>query len=147
MIKVFARNKDDVSKAAIDFFSFGHLIGGYFGFIILGAIFLVIFGDFLISFCIFIIFLSGTFWELIENTLLYKKNIKFGYRRDSVLNSMMDVIFFTNGGVIAAISLEVSIDTFWITTAIFYIVDIVLMSVYANLIIGLFKNIYKKKSN
>jgi hypothetical protein len=136
-----------VSKAAIDFFSFGHLIGGYFGFIMLGAIFLVIFGDFLILFCISIIFLSGAFWELIENTLLYKKNIKFGYRRDSVLNSSMDVILFTSGGIIATIFFELSIDTFLITTAFFFIVNVLIMSVYANSIISLFENIIKKKNS
>ncbi len=145
MIKVFARSKDDVSKAAIDFFSFGHLIGGYFIFIILDALFFVIFGQFVILLCIFTIFLCGTFWEIVENTVLLKKNIKFGYRRDSLLNSSMDVVLLTSGGLIAAFFLELNLDTFWVATAFFYIVTVLLMSIYANSILGLFRNITKKK--
>lgn len=146
MIKVFATSKDDISKAAIDFFSFGHLLGGYFTFIILDALFFVIFGQFVILLCIFTIFLCGTFWEIIENTIFFKKNIKFGYRRDSLLNSSMDIIMLTIGGLIAAVCLELSLDTFLVTTAFFYIGNVLLMSIYANSIIDLFKNIIQKKS-
>ena len=147
MIKVFATSKDDISKAAIDFFSFGHLLGGYFIFIILDALFFVIFGEFVILLCIFTIFLCGTFWEIIENTIFFKKNIKFGYRRDSLLNSSMDVVLLTSGGLIAAVCLELSLDTFLVTTAFFYIGNVLLMSIYANSIIDLFKNIIKKKKS
>jgi len=145
MIKLFAKNKDDVSKAAIDFFSFGHIIGGYFAFIVSDALFLAIFGEFVIPLCIFTIFLCGTFWEIIENTIFYKKNIKFGYRRDSLVNSVMDVIMFTSGGIIAAVCFELNPNTFLITTAFYYIINVLLMSIYAHLIIGLFRNIIKKK--
>lgn len=145
MIKVFAKSKDDISRAAIDFFSFGHLLGGYFIFIVLDALFFVIFGQFVILLCIFTIFLCGILWEIIENTLLFKKNIKFGYRRDSFLNSSMDVVILTSGGIIAAVILELSIDTFLIITAFFYIGNILIMSIYANYIIGVFRNINKKK--
>jgi hypothetical protein len=147
MIKAFARSKSDVSKAAIDFFSFGHLIGGYFAFIVLDALFFVIFGQFVVLLCIFIIFLSGTFWELIENTIFYKKNIKFGYRRDSLINSVIDIIMFTSGGIIAAICFELNPNTFLITTTLYYIINVLLMSIYADAILGLFRNIIKKKSS
>ena len=145
MFKIFARIKEDVSKAAIDFFSFGHLIGGYFGFIILGALFLAIFGEFLILICIFIIFLCGAFWELFENTMLYKKNIKFGYRKDSLINSVTDIIIFTSGGAIAAACFELNPNAFLVTTAFYYIINVLLMSIYADVILGLFRNIIKKK--
>ncbi|GAH12869.1 unnamed protein product [marine sediment metagenome] len=147
MSKIIARNKDDISKAAIDFFSFGHFIGGYFGFIILDALYLVIFGEFVILLCIFTIFLCGTFWEIIENTIFFKKNIKFGYRRDSLLNSSMDVVILTSGGLIAAFCIELSPDTFLITTTFFYIGNVLLMSIYANSIMGLFRNITKNKKS
>jgi hypothetical protein len=146
MNKIFAKNKGDVSKAAIDFFSFGHLIAGYFAFLILDALFLVIFGEFVILLCFFTIFLCGVFWEIIENTIFFKKNIKFGYRRDSLLNSSMDVIMLTTGGVIASIFLELNPDTFLIATAFFYIGIILLMIIYANWIMDLFRSFYKKKS-
>lgn len=145
MIKVFARNKDDVSKAAIDFFSFGHTIGGYFAFVVSDALFLVLIGEYLILLCIFVIFLCGVLWEVIENTFFFKKNIKFGYRRDSLVNSVMDVIMFTSGGIIAAVCFELSPNTFLFTTAFFYIINVLLMSIYANAILSLSRNIIKKK--
>lgn len=145
MNKVFAKKKGEVSKAAIDFFSFGHLIAGYFIFIILDAFYFVIFGEFIILLCIFTIFLCGTIWEIIENTIFFKKNIKFGYRRDSLLNSSMDVVILTSGGLIAAFCLELNIETFLITTAFFYISTVLLMAIYANSIIDLFRIITKKK--
>ena len=147
MNKVFAKKKGDVSKAAIDFFSFGHLIAGYFAFIILKAFFFVIFGEFTILPSIFTIFLSGIFWEIIENTFFFKKNIKFGYRKDSLLNSSMDIVILTGGGLIAAACLELNIETFLITTAFFYISTVLLMGIYANSIIDLFRNITKKKKS
>ena len=145
MNKVFAKKKGDVSKAAIDFFSFGHLIAGYFAFIILDAFFFVIFGEFVFLLCIFTIFLCGIFWEIIENTFFFKKNIKFGFRRDSLLNSSMDIAILTIGGVIASVFLELSPDTFLVATVFFYIGNVLLMSIYANSIIGLFRSITKKK--
>ena len=42
MNKILAKKKEDISKAAFDFFSFGHLLGGYIAFIILYAFYLVI---------------------------------------------------------------------------------------------------------
>ena len=140
MNKVFAKKKGDVSKAAIDFFSFGHILAGYLIFLILDALFLVIFGEFVILLCFFTIFLCGVFWEIIENTYFFKKNIKFGYQRDSLLNSSMDIIMLTIGGVIASIFLELGLDTFLVTTAFFYIGCILLMSLYANWIMDLFSS-------
>ena len=144
MNKIIAKNISDVSRAAIDFFSFGHLIAGYFVFIILDAFFFVIFGEFVFLLCIFTIFLCGIFWEIIENTIFFKKNIKFGFRRDSFINSSMDVVLLTSGGLIAAFFLELSPDTFLVATVFFYIGNVLLMSVYANSIIGLFRNITNK---
>lgn len=145
MNKVFAKKKGDVSKAAIDFFSFGHTLAGYLIFLILDALFLVIFGEFVILLCFFTIFLCGVFWEIIENTYFFKRNIKFGYRRDSLLNSSMDIVMLTIGGVIASLFLELNQDIFLIITAFFYIGNILLMSLYANWIMDLFSSIIKKK--
>ncbi|MHA1497114.1 MAG: DUF2585 family protein [Promethearchaeota archaeon] len=92
MNKILAKNKDDISKAAIDFFSFGHLLSGYFIFIIVEALFLTILGELITMLSFLILFLYGVIWEIVENTCLFKRNIKFGYRRDSFLNSSMDVV-------------------------------------------------------
>jgi len=128
MNKILAKNKDDISKAAIDFFSFGHLLSGYFIFIIVEAL-----------------FLYGVIWEIVENTCLFKRNIKFGYRRDSFLNSSMDVVMLTIGGLFASFCLELKLETFLITSALFFIGNILLMSIYANKIIELFSGLSNKK--
>ncbi len=145
MNKILAKNKEGISKAAIDFFSFGHLLGGYFAFIILDAFYLVILGEFVIEICIITVFLSGVIWEIVENTYLFKKNIKFGYRRDSLLNSSMDVVMLTMGGFFASYCLELNLETFLITSAFFFIGNILLMSIYANKIIELFSGLSNKK--
>jgi len=145
MNKIFAKNKDGISKVAIDFFSFGHLLGGYLAFIILDAFFLVILDEFVILLCLFTIFLCGAIWEIIENTYLFKKNIKFGYRRDSLLNSSMDVVMLTIGGLFASFCLELNLETFLITSAFFFIGNILLMSIYANLIIEFFSGLINKE--
>lgn len=139
-MKLIAKKKEDISKAAIDFFSFGHLLGGYFAFIILNAIYLVLFGNFIIEIGIFTVFLCGVIWEIVENTYFFKKNIKFGYRRDSFLNSSMDVFMLTIGGLFASFCLELNLGTFLITTTFFLIGNILLMSIYANRIIAVFSS-------
>ena len=138
MNKILAKNKDDISKAAIDFFSFGHLLGGYFAFIILKAFFLVILGELITLLSFLALFLCGVIWEIVENTYLFKRNIKFGYRRDSFLNSSIDVAMLTIGGLFASFCLELNLETFLITSALFFIGNILLMSIYANKIIELF---------
>ena len=144
MNKILAKNKEGISKAAIDFFSFGHLLGGYFAFIILEAFYLVILGEFVIEICIVTVFLCGVIWEIVENTYLFNKNVKFGYRRDSLLNSSMDLVMLTMGGFFASYCLELNLETFLIVSALFFIGNILLMSIYANKIIELFSGLSKK---
>ena len=145
MNKILAKNKKGISTAAIDFFSFGHLLGGYFAFIILNAIYLVIFGFFTIEMGILTAFLCGVIWEIVENTFLLRKNIKFGYRKDSILNSLSDIGMLTLGGYIASIFLEFDLEFFLIASALFYISTVILMSIYAHLIINLFRRTNNKK--
>ena len=145
MNKIFENKKEDISKAAIDFFSFGHLLSGYFVFIILKALFLVILGELITLLSLLALFLYGVIWEIVENTYLFKRNIKFGYRRDSFLNSSMDVVMLTMGGLIASIFLELNLETFLIVSALFFIGNILLMSIYANRIIELFSSLKNKK--
>ncbi|MBY9003389.1 MAG: DUF2585 family protein [Candidatus Lokiarchaeota archaeon] len=143
MNKILAKNKDGISIAAIDFFSFGHLLGGYIEFIIVDALYIVIFGVIVIEISIFTVFLCGVLWEIIENTYLFKRNIKFGYRRDSFLNSSIDVVMLTIGGLFASFCLELNLETFLITSSVFIIGIILLMSIYANKIIDLFRGLSK----
>ena len=64
-------------------------------------------------------------WELIENFWLYKLNIKFAHRRDSLINSITDVIFFVLGGIIALLIIFFYFDLFLIITIVlFYLITI-----------------------
>ena len=143
MNKIYAKNKEEISKAAIDFFSFGHLLVGYFAFIVIKALFLEFFNVSSLIFSLFSIIFGGMVWEVIENTYLVKKNIKFGNRKDSTINSLMDVFMLFLGGLLAGFSIQFDLITFFFITVSFFIGDILLMSVYASKfidIIKIFKN-------
>ena len=130
-----AQDKEDISLAAIDFFSFGHLLIGYLFFLIFNAIFLFIFEDYQYILSMICVIVCASFWELIENTLFYRKNIKFGYRRDSILNSLADIIFFMSGGLLALINFSLGIIKFLINTTIIFIGTVYLMKIYAEKIL------------
>ncbi|NHJ26156.1 MAG: DUF2585 family protein, partial [Candidatus Lokiarchaeota archaeon] len=120
-MKIFAKSKEDISSAAIDFFSFGHLLIGYLLFIVLNAIYFVFFENYQFFLCIISDFLCALIWELIENTLFYRKNIKFGYRRDSTLNSLSDISFLVIGGLLALLNFSLGFSLFLINTIIIFI--------------------------
>ena len=143
MNKIYAKNKDEISKAAIDFFSFGHLLVGYFAFIVINALFLEFFNISSFIFALISIIFGGVLWEVIENLYLVKKNIKFGNRKDSTINSLMDVFMLLLGGLIAGFSIQFDLITFLFITVSFFIGDILFMSLYAMKfidIIKIFKN-------
>ena len=90
-IRLIARKKDDISIAAIDFFSFGHLLVGYLSLLILFSIFFVNYGISTLFFYLVGNLIISVIWELIENFWLYEVNIKFAHRRDSIINSITDI--------------------------------------------------------
>ncbi|MEJ2278608.1 MAG: DUF2585 family protein [Candidatus Lokiarchaeota archaeon] len=139
MNKFYAKNKEGISKAAIDFFSFGHLLVGYFAFIVLDAIFLVFLNGYSFIFAILSVVFGGLIWEVIENTYLVKKDIKFGNRKDSTLNSFTDVLILFLGGLFARFSLQFNLPTFLFIAISFFIGNILIMSLYASKFIDVFK--------
>lgn len=76
----------------------------FFGFIlylITISIIITLFGIALHLICLGCILFYSIFWELIENFLLIKIDLKFGKRKDSLINSFMDLCFFSLGGAIS----------------------------------------------
>ena len=59
-------------------------------------------------------------WETIENSLFYRKGIKFGHKRDSIKNSLMDIYFFSSGGVVAMYNINHGLSFFLISTFFFF---------------------------
>ena len=127
-IRILAKNRDDISKAAIDCFSFTHLMFGYFGFLFLNFMFFFTFGNFFDGFSLLFIIFFSIIWELTENIVLIRFNIKFGNRKDSSFNSVMDITFFVVGGCIGLISFYLEFRFFLI---------LVLFILYGMLVISL----------
>ena len=100
-----AGSKSQTGKAAIDFFSWGHVDLGICSFLLLSLINCLpsYFEDELIYFIpywlmLVLVFVVAIVWEIIENTLFVKLGIKFEGRRDSLKNATWDVIFGIVGG-------------------------------------------------
>jgi hypothetical protein len=142
IMKLLATCKEDVSIAAIDFFSFGHALIAYFVYIVFNAILLGIFFSYRNYINLTLIFNYGLIWELIENTVLFNRGIKFGYRKDSILNSCFDVIFFFSGGILAMFNLSQVFIDFLFHTSIFFIGITLLMFLYRRMILN-----FSKKNN
>ena len=107
--KFFARTKDDIPKAAVDFFSIGHVLMGQITFFIVYAM-LFFWPGFSESvgdpikpefWCVVVSIIVGLIWEPLENILLWKMGLKFEGRKDSWLNIIFDIIFVTAGALLA----------------------------------------------
>jgi len=97
MGKIIATKKSEVSQSFLDYFTFGHLLFGMISFFI-GHLFF----DF--AFSLWITSLAATAWELIENNFKIFRRIrgKMGRpEKDSLLNSISDIIFTNVGGLLA----------------------------------------------
>jgi len=129
-MKVIATNKDDIGITAIDFFSFTHLIMGYLIFIVLNGILFILYSIPLGIFSLMYTSFIAIIWESLENTIFYYKGIKFAKRRDSVINSIMDICFFSSGGLIALFNTQYGGVIFVVYTIIFFISIILLTSFY-----------------
>ena len=142
-IIIVARRAEHVGISPIDFFSLGHFIMGY-------LTFLGFYGTFSLFFGIplnFLYLLGNIFvsviWEIVENVILFKLNFKFAHRRDSVINSIMDIFIFFVGGIIAmSIILLLDVSLFFLGTLLFLLSSLIFMDLYALIILK--PNIVKK---
>ncbi|MCP4762224.1 MAG: DUF2585 family protein [archaeon] len=133
--KFFATTKDDVSKAAVDFFSIGHILMGQIFFFIVYALlsehllgfwdtfYGVVYGFFPNSdvegWAVAIAIGAGIIWEPIENTILWKMGLKFEGKLDSILNVVFDILFVTLGAFLARLI------NFWQINLILVIVEMI----------------------
>jgi len=92
MTKLITLKKEDVCYNWLDYHSIGHFIKGLIEFI-----FLSLLGIFSPLLCLLIVFMLGLIFEIIENSLLIP--IKFEGRKDSVENSLMDILLVALGGI------------------------------------------------
>lgn len=106
--KFFATQKKDISRAAVDFFSIGHVMFGQFFFWISYMLFTwpdgpMYFNITLERWDILFAFIVGVIWEPFENIVLHKLGYKFEGKLDSWLNAIFDILFWTAGAFLASI--------------------------------------------
>ena len=86
-------------------------------------------------------------WELLENFYFYKLGLKFALRRDSTINAITDVCFFSLGGFYALINIHFEFLFFLISTIVFLNVTILVAVLYSMRILGskrFFSNFFKR---
>ncbi len=147
-MKVIATNKDDIGITPIDFFSFTHLIMGYLIFIVLNGILFVMYSVPLGIFSLMYTFFISIIWESLENSIFYYLGIKFARRRDSIINSIMDIVFFSSGGLIVLFNIQYGGVFFVVFTMIFFSCIILITSFYLAKVLDIKKiirNLFKIK--
>lgn len=144
-MRIIARCKEDVGISAIDFFSFIHIIFGFFtslGFYILLFLF---FGIPINLSYLGLNLLAAIIWETIENFILYEFKLKYKHRRDSKINSFMDIVFFFIGGLLGFYIIFLNLDLFFISCLIILGGSLLITDIYALIILKLRGN--KQTSN
>lgn len=101
-----ARREDEIDKAAIDFYSIGHILMGQIFFFITYALLkwplYEKLGEPNVELWAIIVAVSlGVIWEPFENLIVIKLGTKFKRRLDSWLNSIFDILFVTFGAFIS----------------------------------------------
>jgi hypothetical protein len=107
--KFFATTKDDIPKAAVDFFSIGHVLMGQIAYFITYSLVNVDFGPLYEAvgspikpnfWAVIVAIVVGIIWEPVENIILWKMGLKFEGKRDSWLNLIFDILFVTGGALL-----------------------------------------------
>ena len=106
--KFFATQKKDISRAAVDFFSIGHIMMGQLFFWISYMLFTwpggpEFFNITLERWDILFSVIVGIAWEPLENVVLFKMGFKFEGKLDSWLNAIFDILFWTLGAFLASL--------------------------------------------
>ena len=103
--KLIAQSKEEVGQKPIDFFSLGHII---LVFICFGLSFIFLkYSIFVVSdivsklISISVVSYVALIWEFIENFSQSGLSIKFSKERDSLINSLSDIVFTSLGGILA----------------------------------------------
>ena len=142
---IIARCKEDVGISAIDFFSFVHITFGFFSFLALYCLLYLFFGIPITFFYLGLNLLAAIIWETIENFILYEFKLKYKHRRDSKINSFMDIIFFFIGGLLGFYIVFLELHLFFISTIIILSSSLLVTDIYALIILKLKGNTHTKE--
>jgi len=130
-IIILARRAEHVGISPIDFFSLGHLFMGYITFLGFYGTFSLFFGIPLNFFYLLGNIFVAIIWESVENFILYELKFKFAHRRDSIINSLMDIFFFFIGGIMAMLIVLLELSLFFLGTLLFLLSSLILLDLYA----------------
>jgi len=126
---IIGTTRKDVNEAWIDFYSIGHLVLGFVVFFISYWFSLLVlriqFREYLTIFTL----IFAVLWELFENICLVKTRFKFDKRKDSVENSLFDIVFVFFGAIICYIMSL--LEAFIIIGFLFMIIGVSVMEVCA----------------
>ena len=128
-MKILATTRKDVCLSPFDFHSIGHLILGYIIFFISYWFCLLFNIQEERIYSIIISLLAAVAWELIENVWLI--NYKFDRRKDSVENSLVDIVTTFCGSFICFFVSLLDLHLFIILTFTIIIVAVFIMEVCA----------------
>lgn len=134
---IVARCKEDVGISAIDFFSFIHITFGFFTFLAFYLLFHLFFGIPINISYLGLNFLAAIIWETIENFILYEFKLKYKHRRDSKINSFMDIMFFFLGGLLGFYIIFLEVHLFFISCLIILGSSLLITDIYALIILKL----------
>jgi len=115
MGKIVGNKTSEVNVSVLDFFTLGHIVMGYITWIISWILVMLIIAltfpitvvslldqtPYTRCLAIAITCLVGIIWEYLENFLFtkYKTNVKFEGRKDSLQNSLTDIVAVIGGGI------------------------------------------------
>ena len=141
---LIAEDARDVGISPLDCFTWGHIAFGVLSFLVdlFFIVALSLEAGFLLWWSIILtLILIGTSWDLIENTIFIRIDIKFENRRDSTINVFSDVFFVCAGGVLLLLIYLLAGMSFLITT----IAGIVILAICGILFIIRYKMVVQKR--
>ncbi len=103
-MRFIARDKEEVAVSPVDFFSIGHVLMGQLSFFVVHLVIWYGIGyhrSFEGIWCLVTSVIIGILWEPFENVVLMRYGMKFEDKRDTLVNSVFDILFVTMGGLIA----------------------------------------------
>ena len=96
--------EDYVGRSPWDYYSWGHIAFGIGGFSLFSLI--ITLGEFLVGasplpwyFVLLFVVIAGIIWEIIENTILWRLGLKYGNRKDTLINAFFDILFVLIGAI------------------------------------------------
>ena len=96
--KLIAQNKREMGVKPIDVYTIGHILMGLITYVVLNILGVS-------NWCSLVgAIFWGIIWEYFENFILARIGLKFEKRKDSLENSLTDVVFTIIGGYIAFFS-------------------------------------------